>query len=195
MLDDAHYFTVTDLKQYATCRRVVFYERCLPGVRPSTYKMAAGREAHDEEEDRAPRRTLRQYGEHLTGERRFHLRLASPRLNLTGLLDEVVFLEDGTCFPVDYKAAKTARYAYKIQLAAYALLLEDSGQSSIATGYLYLIPLRKTVPVNLTAELRQAVLTMLDELHTLVAHERMPPPAATPQLCMACEFRRFCNDV
>ncbi len=35
--------TVTDLKQYCYCPRILFYMRCLPGVRPLTVKMEEGR--------------------------------------------------------------------------------------------------------------------------------------------------------
>ena len=44
---------VTDLKNYAHCPRVTFFEKCLPDVRPRVYAMDAGQEAHEEERARA----------------------------------------------------------------------------------------------------------------------------------------------
>jgi len=52
-------FVVTDLKQFAYCPRVVYYSYCLPLIRPMTYKMKAGQEAHVEEKGREQRRSLR----------------------------------------------------------------------------------------------------------------------------------------
>lgn len=194
MLDDAHRFTVTDLKQFGYCARVVYYERCLPHIRPRTYKMQAGKAAHEQEPKRAMRRSLSGYGE-LAGERFFDVSLSSARLNLSGTIDEVVRTANGELFPVDYKLARQASKPYKLQLAAYALLLQDVENVTVQRGYIYLILTRKLVHVTMTPALFSAVEQALAALETIVAEERMPPAAENRNLCAACEFRRFCNDV
>lgn len=193
MLDDEHFFTVTDLKQFAYCARVVFYERCLPHVRPRTYKMDAGRDAHEVESRRAARRTLAQYDQS-EGKRVFDLRLASASLRLTGILDEAVFCADGAVFPVDYKLARQVSAHYRLQLASYALLLEETG-AKVDKGFIYLIPKREMVAVSMTAKLRDQVRLLLEQMLAMVEREKMPEPAPNPNFCAACEFRRFCNDV
>lgn len=193
MLDDDQLFTVTDLKQFAYCARVIFYEQCLPHVRPRTYKMDAGRDAHEAEQRRAARRTLAHY--HASeGERKFDVRLSSVSLRLTGILDEVVYCADGTIFPVDYKLAKQASTHYRLQLASYALLLEHVGDVRVDKGFVYLIPKREMVPVRITEKLRAQVLSLLEQMSSMVENEQMPDPASNPNFCVACEFRRFCND-
>lgn len=194
MLDDEHFFTVTDLKQFSYCARVVFFERCLPHVRPRTYKMDAGRDAHEAEQRRAARRTLAQYDK-INGTRVFDLRLSSALLRLTGILDEAVFCADDTTFPVDYKLAKQVSTHHRLQLASYALLLEETKETQIDKGFVYLIPKREMVPVLITEKLRTCVISALEEMVAIVEHERMPDPAANRNFCAACEFRRFCNDV
>lgn len=194
MLDDQQLFTVTDLKQFDYCARVVFYERCLPRVRPRTYKMDVGRDAHQDEQRKASRRSLAGYGLP-AGERQFDLRLRSERLGLHGKLDELVMSSDGTCFPVDYKLAKQVAANHRLQLAAYALLLEDTREIRIERGYIYLIPTRKTVEVAITPKLRSAVETRLHALNRMVETEEMPQPTVVRARCFDCEFRRFCNDV
>lgn len=193
MLDDGGYFTVTDLKQYAFCPRVIFYERCLPHVRPRTYKMDAGQDAHEEEAGRAAQRTLAAYGLP-AGERCFDVRLVSPRLRLSGKLDELVKTGD-EWIPVDYKLAKAVGTNHRVQLAAYAALLEDVEGIPVRRGFIYLIPARKTVEVPMTAALREQLRAALEEVWTLVTREIMPPATSFRNSCPACEFRRFCNDV
>ena len=61
--DDLSVITVTDLRQYSYCPRVVYYTGMLP--RPLTNKMRTGTQAHQDEEDRERRRSLRVY--HLDG--------------------------------------------------------------------------------------------------------------------------------
>lgn len=194
MFEDHHLLTVTDLKQFDYCPRIVFYEQCLPHVRPRTYKMDAGREAHEIEQRRAARRSLHAYGE-LAGERQFDVRLASELLGFVGLMDEVVITDDGGVFPVDYKLAKRARANYKLQLTAYALLLEEHYQTPVGFGYLYLIPVKKLVKVVISTKLRNSVQSQLHAAQKMIAQERMPAATSVKNRCTDCEFRRFCNDI
>ncbi|MEZ4731160.1 MAG: CRISPR-associated protein Cas4 [Caldilineaceae bacterium] len=194
MLDDPQLFTVTDLKQFSYCPRVVYYERCLPHLRPRTFKMDAGRDRHEHEQKLALRRTLHKYGV-LDGRREFDVTLTDPVGQLTGVLDEVVYGADGTIFPVDYKLADQVGSNHKVQLAAYAHLLTQATGQPVHQGYIYLIKPRRLEAVAITPALRQTVATQLTALRMMVTAERMPPPTEKRSRCVACEFRRFCNDV
>lgn len=194
MLDDHNFFTVTDLKQWAYCPRVVFYEQCLPHIRPRTFKMEMGKETHESESKRALRRDLTRF-EAGGAERTFDVALSSPRLGLTGSVDEVVQTSSGECFPIDYKLAKKVSPNHRVQLAAYAILLEENREQTIKRGFIYLIPIRKMVEVLIDEPLRNSLLEQLQTMRTMIREERMPPPTSRPQMCMECEFRRFCNDV
>jgi CRISPR-associated exonuclease Cas4 len=187
-------FTVTDLKQFDYCGRVLFYERCLPHVRPRTYKMDAGRAEHEDEQKRAVRRNLSKY-EIGPGERRFNVAITVPALRLTGLIDEVVYSVAGGIFPVDYKLTQKVGHNHKIQLTAYALLLEAHHHQPVERGFLYLIPTRQTVEIAITPRLRLGLRNLVEQMATMVLTEQMPPPTTNRSRCVACEFRRFCNDV
>jgi CRISPR-associated exonuclease Cas4 len=191
---ESDYLTVTDLKQFDYCPRVVFYERCLPHIRPRTYKMDVGRDAHEDEPKRAARRNLSAY-DLPEGNRRFDMLLQSERLGLIGLLDEVIVTTEGKFIPVDYKLAKQASANHRLQLAAYALLLEAAGAPAVEIGYIYLIGRRKAIKVNLTDTLKQAVITQLNALRQMIEREQMPEATTVRARCSSCEFRRFCNDV
>lgn len=194
MLDNTLLFTVTDLKQYTYCPRVVFYEQCLPHIRPRTYKMDAGRDAHEAEQKRAARRTLHAYSIP-DGERRFDLPLTDPDLGLSGIVDEVVFTAAGEIFPVDYKLAKKVGSNHRIQLTAYALLLEAAYTTTVQRGFIYLMPVQQMAAVVITPALREKTTGLLREMRLMVEREQMPLPTDQPARCADCEFRRFCNDV
>lgn len=193
MLDDTISLAVTDLKQYAYCPRVVFYERCLPHVRPRTYKMDAGKERHEHEASRSARRTLKRYDAD-EGERRFNVRLFSLQMALHGLLDEVITLLDGTAIPVDYKQASKISPNHRIQLTAYALLLEECESTKVERGLIYLIPVHKHIEVPITTQLRERTNSLLEEIRIMIETERMPAAVVQKSQCASCEFRRFCND-
>jgi len=195
MLDsDKPHLTVTDLKQWAYCPRVVYYEHCVQDVRPRTYKMDAGQRAHRDEERKAKRRDFSAY-DLPGGERRFEVELYSPSHNLIGKLDELVITPDGLHLPVDYKLTKTVAHNHRIQLMAYGLLLEETYAVSVPHGYILLIPARKTVKVSFTSQLRSTTLGMLITMQGMLARETLPAPPQNRVQCAACEFRRFCNDV
>lgn len=196
MLDDTLTtpFLVTDVKQWVYCPRVLYYHVCLPDVRPITQKMEYGVEAGRAEEGREERRSLRAYGL-AAGEREFNVRLLSERLGLRGEADMVITTPEGEVIPVDYKFSMIDGVHFQMQVAAYALLLEEQRGCAIDRGFLYLIPERRAEVVSIDRRLRAKTLAALEAMRHMLVSEKMPAPAAQLRKCVACEFRRFCNDV
>ncbi len=196
-LDNPWFLRVTDLKQYEYCPRVVYYEYCLPGIRPLTYKMEAGIAAQDRAEALEERRSLRAYGLN-EGVRHFNVTVTSPTLGFTGQIDMVIDIEGSgrRLLPVDFKLSRRepGRH-FKLQLAAYALLLEEQWGARVDQGALYLIPLRRAELIAMTTRLRNDARRHLSEIRQMVQSQRMPAPTAQRGRCVNCEFRRFCNDV
>jgi CRISPR-associated exonuclease Cas4 len=191
---------VTDLKQWRYCPRVVWYRYCLPAIRPITGLMAQGIAQHAREEAREERRSLRPYG--LTvGERAFDMQLVSERLGLRGRLDLAIATPDRTspgaeAVVVEYKDSEQKPGPhFKLQLAAYSLLLEEAWGLPVKVGWIYLIPLRQAERIALTAALRKQVVTTVAHIQQTIAGEAIPDPPASRRPCISCEFRRFCNDV
>lgn len=190
-------FRVTDLKQWVYCSRILYYLMCLPDVRPTTFKMEAGIEAGNEEALRETRRSLRAYGLP-NGRKEYELELASSRLGLRGKVDLVIWIEKPSGYeaiPVDYKLSDNRGEHFKLQLAAYAILLEDVTGCKVQKGFLYYIPARRTEEVRIDHCLRNALLSAVDAMHRMLWGEVIPAPTRKRGKCLACEFRRFCNDV
>lgn len=191
-------FIVTDLRQYSYCPRILYYTYCLPLVRPTTYKMEAGVEAHRREVQREGRRSLKPYGLS-EGERFTQVEVESCRLGLRGKLDLLIKSEqngDARLIPVEYKYSRREVGPHvRIQLTAYAMMLEEAHDTTIERGLVYLIPRREVVEVPITAPLRRKLLAQLEEMREIVLNERMPDPPKSRRQCVNCEFRRFCNDV
>lgn len=193
MLDlEQNVLTVTDLKQWEYCQRIVYFERCLPNIRPTTYLMRQGQALHQDQPRHAVRRVL---PDELQGERLFGVRYFSPSLGLSGLLDEVIRTSDGQIIPVDYKSTQSLANNHKLQLACYALLIEAIEGVSVTVGYIYLMPKRQTVRVPLDDALKQKAQATIDRIRTMIEKEAMPAKTTNANLCVGCEFRRFCNDV
>ncbi len=187
---------VTDLKQYAYCPRILYYHACLPRIRPTTYKMQASREAHEEADDLERRRSLRTYGLK-AGERHFNVPLFSKRLGMSGVVDLVIETETAgqqEAIPVDYKLSEKVAEHWELQLTAYAVMLEEAWGMPVRRGFFYLIPLRRAREVRITARLRTLLDETLAAMNAILLQEQMPPATCRRAKCVPCEFRRFCND-
>jgi CRISPR-associated exonuclease Cas4 len=162
--------------------------------------MTAGISSHIDETAREERRSLRTYGLE-TGERAFDLTVHSTRLGLRGRVDLAIALPDRTtpqaeAVAIEYKdSEQSAGPHFKLQLAAYALLLEEAWGLPIRRGFIYSIPLRHAELVPISAALRQKVTATVTALRAAVVGEQMPTAPTRRHMCVSCEFRRFCNDV
>jgi len=162
--------------------------------------MEEGIRCHEEEETREERRSLRNYG--LTsGERVYRLPLQSTKLGLTGRVDLAIATPSreapgAEAIVVEYKLSEQkAGSHFMLQLAAYALLLEEAWGLPVNRGFLYSIPLRKAESVAITQHLRRKVMQTVAQIRQIVESEIMPSPPSSLRRCVTCEFRRFCNDV
>lgn len=186
--------TVTDIRQWGYCRRILYYTYCVPLRRPTTYKMAEGQLQHEETAELEHRRSLRAYGLD-EGERLFNVRLYSERLGLSGNIDMLI-ITPHEIIPVEYKHGQPPlALNHRAQLAAYTLLVEDLYHKPVRRACVYWIRQKRAEYIAITSEMRRQVRHIQEAIGDMLAHERMPPPARNPRRCRECEFRRFCNDV
>jgi CRISPR-associated exonuclease Cas4 len=196
--DERLIFTVTDLKQYTYCARIVYYTYCLPLIRPTTYKMEAGLAAHEEAGKKERRRSLAAY-ELDIGERHFDVWLESPILGVRGRVDMVIEVGAGNArelIPVEYKQTRRRIGKHiRLQLAAYGMMLRETWGGTVQRAFVYSLLKRKAQEVRLTEHLMQDVRATVEEMRQMVEREAMPGPPRSRRQCVNCEFRRFCNDV
>lgn len=186
---------VSDLKQYIYCPRILYFYYVLPVPRRVTRKMEYGKMEHIEIQQLEKRRGLKPYGI-MEGKRSFQISLSSTRLGMHGVLDMMITSADSNIYPVDFKHSLRQKDLHqKYQLAAYAMLLEEAYQRPVRFGFLYLIPARTIVPVEITGGMREHVKKVISAIHNVVMGERMPAYVRSKQRCTDCEFRNYCADV
>ncbi|PYQ02164.1 MAG: CRISPR-associated protein Cas4 [Acidobacteria bacterium] len=117
------------------------------------------------------------------------------RLGLSGRLDLMIETKDA-CFPVDFKDSEgPVRRNHRIQLAAYALLIEDSLGIRAPAGFVYRVPLKDVVAVDIREEDRGSAEAAIAAIRHSVLAEAMPGPTDVRNRCTACEFRNYCADI
>jgi CRISPR-associated exonuclease Cas4 len=185
---------VNDLKQYEYCPRIVFYNTVMPVERKSTVKMERGKEEEFRLDALEKRRSLRRY-QLLSGERRFHVWLESPKLGLSGKLDLLIISSNGF-FPVDFKYTRGRPHRnHLIQLAGYALLVEENFQTSVDTGFIYLTPIKQIIAISLSAQLKDQAISHLRQIRDMIREGILPDPTPVRSRCADCEFRNYCGDI
>jgi len=130
--------------------------------------------------------------------------VASYRLGLSGVCDVVEFTaspdgvklpnRDGLYLatPVEYKHGKPMeKPADKAQLCAQAICLEEMLSVAIPSGYLYYGETRHRVAVELTAELRELVRSMSEEMHAYF-QRGYTPRVKTSKACRSCSLADIC---
>jgi len=161
-------------------------------LRPTPYRLEEGKEAHAEQARRLFRgQKLRGIPE---GEYRFEVGWVTERWGLSGKVDLVVVREEEV-IPVDFKDSRNLEAAhFRLQLGAYALLMEERFGRPAVRGFLYSIPRRLAFEVRITPPLRRKVVETVQEMARWVQGEAMPEGPKSRAPCVACEFRRYCND-
>ncbi len=125
--------------------------------------------------------------------------LSSDALGLTGVVDIVEYAADGKRYLLDYKKGAPDKDLYgewkvkendAIQLAAYAMLLEENGVKVDAAG-IYYAEIKRRVYVELTEALVSNVKRYLKEARDVAASHICPPPMCDVR-CLYCSAYPEC---
>jgi CRISPR-associated exonuclease Cas4 len=186
--------TASDVRQWTYCPRVLYFTYVLPVHKKPTYKMEIGQQHHTALQALEKRRVLRRYGLE-RAERLFNLRLHSSERGLTGIID--MALRDGNHYhPVEFKHSRRDHFHnHKMQLTAYAVLLEETLGAVVPFGFIHNSWSGRTYQVEFTSELRAELETALQNIRRMVEREHLPDPTPHRAKCVDCEFRNWCADV
>lgn len=185
--------TVTDVKNYAYCPRVVYYHYFL-AHRPVTGKMKEGKLEHVHQQELEERRVLTWLGLP-QAERQLSVPIQSAALGLSGLLDEAI-VAPAEVVVLEFKDSSSGiQLNHQLQLAAYGLLAQEHWQRPCRRGLIYLVGVRQRREIALTAALGERVRECLAAMREMLEREEFPPPTPRRGRCVDCEYRRYCNDV
>jgi len=185
--------TVTDVKNYAYCPRVVYYHYFL-AHRPVTGKMKEGKLEHVHQQELEERRVLTWLGLP-QAERQLSVPIQSAALGLSGLLDEAI-VAPAEVVVLEFKDSSSGiQLNHQLQLAAYGLLAQERWQRPCRRGLIYLVAVRQRREIALTAALGERVRECLAAMREMLEREEFPSPTSRRGRCVDCEYRRYCNDV
>jgi len=120
--------------------------------------------------------------------------LENEEIGLCGIVDILLVLYDGGHIPVEIKYTDLPEVTYgrRRQLAAYALLIDNSFRTNTRNGILYFTEQNREVFVKFTNEDKEGVLADLERIRKLIRDEKLPRKANSKR-CSYCEYLKICR--
>lgn len=185
---------VRALSEWLYCPRQPWFQHCLGLPSIQTPKMAEGLAAQDAFERLEVRRTLCRYG--LEGRQRvFRPLLVSEALGLAGQPD-LLLVSPSAIAVVECKLTSSEpRDSDWLQLAAYAMLVEDLRHIPVDQVILYRLSDDAAFPRPFTDKWRERTRFLIGSLHCAIRDGLDPGPTTEPARCHSCTWANFCADV
>jgi CRISPR-associated exonuclease Cas4 len=187
--------TISDVLEYLFCPRFIYFMYCLdiPQHEEKRFKVLKGREVHE-----IRRLTNTEYARkklNCTRKER-DVFIASKENRIKGIVDEVLFLEDGTAAPLEYKFAeykdKIFR-TYKYQLILQALLIKENYRIDVKRGYICYTrsnSLVKQIDFK-SSDFKKAV-DIIESIIDIIEKGVYPKTTRSSMKCIDCCYRNIC---
>jgi len=196
MVEENIYITTSDVIEYLFCPRFTYYMHCLeiPQHEGNRFKVQKGRHIHEIRE-----KTNTEYLRKKLGciGRENSVKLCSKKHHIRGIVDEIIFLADGTAAPIDYKYAeykeKTFR-THKYQATIYALLIAENYGKPVNRAYLcYARSNNKIKEITITEKDYKKAIKAIEEVLDIIQNGLYPKKTKYSRKCIDCCYRRICT--
>jgi len=189
------FVTVSDALEYLFCPRFIFFERCLMIAehQERRYKVLKGRELHEVRE-KVNREYLRKKLNCVRKE--VSVYLTSHKYHFKGEVDEVLFLDDGTAAPLDYKYAEykdTVYRTHKYQAALYGLLIKEHFGVDVKRGFVcYTRSNNYVAEIDLREKDYDKAKQIVHEILMIIQRGYFPEGTKQKARCVDCTYRNIC---
>lgn len=186
--------TPSHIIQYLYCPRFTYFEYVLriPQFEEKSYKVMQGRTMHDLKSLQNKDYLRQRIG---VREKRLNAYLTNDLLR--GEVDEVLFLNDGTAAPLDYKFAKWEEKVYdtyRTQLICYAWLIEENFGVMVTRGYLVYVRSKnhlEEVPIH-PGDI-ESVQVAANGIREIIQKNHYPNGTKVRKRCEHCTYRNICT--
>ena len=186
--------TPSHIIEYLYCPRFTYFEYVLriPQYEEKYFKVNRGRAIHEKKARENTDYLRRRIG---VKDKRINQYLTNELLR--GEIDEVLFLEDGSCAPLDYKYAEYKGRVfdtYKTQLYCYAWLIESNYSKKVNRGYLvYTRSQNRLVEVAIDQKHLDKIHQKADQIIRIISQNYYPKATPYKKRCMGCTYRNICT--
>ena len=196
MIDQTAFsITASDILEYLYCPRFIYFENYLdiPQHQEKRFKVQKGRDVHDDKQKINMAYLRKKLG---CIERKSSVYLSSSK-GIRGIVDEILFLDDGTAAPLDYKYAEYKERTFKnhkYQLTFYGQLIQENYNATVTRGFIvYTRSRNKLVEVPIMEKMYRELNIIINDLANVVQKGIYPKPTKYKQRCPDCCYKNLCE--
>ena len=124
--------------------------------------------------------------------------LCSDGLGLQGNVDLIIRTARGEFIPVEYKNMNSdggrVCMDHKYQLVAYALLIEETFNTTVKQGIVNYLPEGLILPFEITPNMKTHVKRVLGHIKRIIQTEELPPIRVAKHKCQGgCGHKQSCQ--
>ena len=180
--------------EYLFCKRFIYFMNCLniPQNEGKRFVVNKGREVHEERKKMNPDYLKKKLG---VKQKLIDVPLFSNKYLINGKVDEILFLNDGTGFPLDYKYAYNERNfkTYFFQCLMYCLMIEENYNIKSKKGFICFTREKyKIKEINFIEKDIEKLQKILDDIRKISTTCIMPTKKASLRKCADCTYRKTC---
>lgn len=187
--------TPSEVIEHLYCPRFTYFMHCLniPQHEELRYKVLKGRRVHEEKTKINKSYLRKKLG---CVKKEISVYLASEKIHVRGIVDEILHLADNSACPLDYKYTEYKDYLFnthRIQSVLYAALIKETYNKQVNKGYIYYVrghPVLKEViykPKDFGY-----IEEVITEMGDIVMKGYYPKKTRFPAKCVDCCYRNIC---
>ncbi|MEJ6950735.1 CRISPR-associated protein Cas4 [Natronospora cellulosivora (SeqCode)] len=194
---DKNYISITpsEVIEYLYCPRFIYFMSYLkiPQHESNRFKVIMGREVHKTKANINKNYLRKKIG---VKDKFIDQKLYSKKYKIHGIVDEVLFLEDGSAASLDYKFAKYKDKTFsthKYQAVMYSMLIEENFNIRVDKAFIVYVRSK-----NLLKEFKidknqySKVKEIIDEIIQIIKKGYFPKRTKYKRRCPDCTYRNIC---
>ncbi len=133
----------------------------------------------------------------LTPKIQSEIKITSEKLGLTGVIDQLHVYNHGKV-PFELKTGRMPQEGvwpgHRIQLVAYALLVEEHFNEPVKEGYVRYLDFHATRPIMINPLMKEEIIGLAKEVRALLTSHQLPDFCENKNKCASCGLRATCHD-
>jgi len=187
--------TISEIMEYLFCPRFIYFMNCLsiPQHEEQRYKVLIGRDIHKKKMNINKDYLRKKIG----CEKKFlNVYMYSEKYRVRGIVDEVLYLKDGTYAPLDYKFAEYKQRIYKtlrFQSVFYSLLIQEIFKGEVKRGYIVYIRSKNYLKeVKITDKDFERIKEIISDIFKIIEDGYFPKKTPYNMKCIDCCYKNIC---
>jgi CRISPR-associated exonuclease Cas4 len=196
LIKELDYISITpsELVSYLFCPRFVYFQNYLDisEHEEKRFKVMKGRNIH-KEKTIINKDYLRKKLNVI--DKKIDKKMYSKKNHIHGIVDEILFFEDGSAGPLDYKFSKYKKVynTQKYQMTMYALMIEDNYNIEVNRAYLVYTRSKNFVKeIKITDRMKNDVKNMVNEYIKIINIGSYPKKTNYSKKCFDCAYKNIC---